>query len=335
MNGKYLYGILDGNVELAFSSRGLFNKRPYLIYYDAISAIVTDAPIRTYEADQQGLLSHNQVLEEVIKLYTVLPMRFGTIAHSEDEVKDLLQNAYEVLRNRLLKIKDKVEFNLEIILNNEQSIIPEILAGNKEIQELRNRLMVQGQEANMQDKITIGKMVAEEVLNYKSSLVKAIDLALKPYYWQCKLLTRKDILANMALVVDRSKIKEFESAIYKLGERYGDKLKFKYAGPLAPYSFVELSLILINFDKVNAARRQLGLGDKANLNEIKEAYRKLAHEYHPDKNPGDSLKEEEFKKIASAYKLLYEYCRHYPRSLYIFRPEEIAEISVMVENNGD
>lgn len=331
MDGKYLYGILDGNVEITFSSRGLFGKKPYLIHYDNISAIVTDAPIRTYEADQTRLLSHNQVLEEIIKLYTVLPMRYGTIARSEHEVKDLLQNAHTVLSRRLSKIQGKVEFNLEIRLTNEQAVIQEIVTNNKEIQELRNKLMAQGGEASMQDKIAIGMMIAEEVAKFKESLIKAIDLALQPYYSQAKPVVRKDILANMAFLVKRLNLKEFEAAIYKLGEKYGDKLKFKYAGPLAPYSFVAIKLVLINFDTIDRARRQLGLGEETSFREIKEAYRKLVHKYHPDKNPGNSPNEEEFKKIAEAYKLLHEYCRQYPRSLYRFKPGEIDEASVIVE----
>lgn len=330
MNGKYLYGIVDGNVEARFSARGLFNKRPYLISYNSISAIVTDAPMKTYEPDQKGLLSHNRVLDEVIKLHTVLPMRFGTIARSEDQVKKLLQRAYSLLKDRLLKIKDMVEFNMEISITNEQLLLKEILENNKEIRDLRDKLISQGENAKIQDKLLIGKMIAGEVNKYKISLIKAIDTALRTYYSKCNLLTKKDSLASMIFLVRRKHIEQFEAAIYKLGEKYGDRLKFKYAGPLAPYSFVELNLILINFEKVDTARRQLGLKEKATFNDIKGIYRKLAREYHPDASPGDSLKEEEFKKIASSYKLLYEYCRHYPRSCYVFKPDEINEVSVIV-----
>lgn len=38
--------------------------------------------------------------------------------------------------------------------------------------------------------------------------------------------------------------------------------------------------------------------------EIKKSYRKLALKYHPDKNPGDNVAEETFKKVAAAYDIL-------------------------------
>ncbi len=48
----------------------------------------------------------------------------------------------------------------------------------------------------------------------------------------------------------------------------------------------------------------LGVGRTATADEIKKAYRKLAVQYHPDKNPGDKQAEEKFKEISEAYEVL-------------------------------
>src|SRR5436305_10858008 len=48
----------------------------------------------------------------------------------------------------------------------------------------------------------------------------------------------------------------------------------------------------------------LGVGRKATQDEIKKAYRKLARQYHPDKNPGDAKAEERFKQISVAHDVL-------------------------------
>jgi molecular chaperone DnaJ len=48
----------------------------------------------------------------------------------------------------------------------------------------------------------------------------------------------------------------------------------------------------------------LGVDKKASADEIKKAYRKLAAQYHPDKNPGDASAEEKFKEVQNAYDVL-------------------------------
>ncbi len=48
----------------------------------------------------------------------------------------------------------------------------------------------------------------------------------------------------------------------------------------------------------------LGLGKQASADEIKKAYRKIAMQYHPDRNPGDKSAEEKFKEAAEAYEVL-------------------------------
>ncbi|MBP6430345.1 MAG: molecular chaperone DnaJ [Ferruginibacter sp.] len=48
----------------------------------------------------------------------------------------------------------------------------------------------------------------------------------------------------------------------------------------------------------------LGVSKSANADEIKKAYRKVAMQYHPDKNPGDKAAEEKFKEAAEAYEIL-------------------------------
>src|SRR4051794_39195331 len=50
--------------------------------------------------------------------------------------------------------------------------------------------------------------------------------------------------------------------------------------------------------------KTLGVDKKASADEIKKAYRKLARQYHPDKNPGDAQAEERFKDIQQANDVL-------------------------------
>lgn len=50
--------------------------------------------------------------------------------------------------------------------------------------------------------------------------------------------------------------------------------------------------------------KELGVAETATAKEITKAYRKLARELHPDKNPGNSASEERFKAVSAAYDVL-------------------------------
>jgi len=59
----------------------------------------------------------------------------------------------------------------------------------------------------------------------------------------------------------------------------------------------------------------LGVGKNASQEEIKKAYRKVAIQFHPDKNPDNREAEEKFKEAAEAYEVLSssEKKAHYDR----------------------
>jgi len=80
---------------------------------------------------------------------------------------------------------------------------------------------------------------------------------------------------------------------------------------------------MASFVEIDQARRLLGLGEVATLREIKAAYRRLAHRYHPDKHSGTigEEAEETMRRLNKVYKPLTDYCSNYK---YSFREEDVA-----------
>lgn len=60
----------------------------------------------------------------------------------------------------------------------------------------------------------------------------------------------------------------------------------------------------LDFDPKKNYYDILGVGESADADEIKKAYRKLAMQYHPDRNKGDKAAEEKFKEINEANDVL-------------------------------
>jgi DnaJ-class molecular chaperone len=78
---------------------------------------------------------------------------------------------------------------------------------------------------------------------------------------------------------------------------------------------------MANFEEIDRARKLLNLGDAVTLEEIKQAYRRMAFRHHPDKAEEEEQGEEVMKKLNWAYNLLVEYCTHYR---YSFREEDVS-----------
>lgn len=77
---------------------------------------------------------------------------------------------------------------------------------------------------------------------------------------------------------------------------------------------------MADFEAIDEARRLLGLGEEASMQQIRNAYRRLARQHHPDtgSSSGDV---EVMKKLNRSYKLLTDYCHDYR---YSFREEDVA-----------
>lgn len=87
---------------------------------------------------------------------------------------------------------------------------------------------------------------------------------------------------------------------------------------------------MTDFEEVDEARRLLGLSEVATLDEIKSAYRRLAHRHHPDKHQGASDDQaERMKQLNRAYEVLLDYCNAYK---YSFREEDVARTYPFEEN---
>jgi preprotein translocase subunit Sec63 len=81
---------------------------------------------------------------------------------------------------------------------------------------------------------------------------------------------------------------------------------------------------LDKFEKIDQARKILGLGEKANKEEIKNIYRELMKKYHPDKTPKSQKYLEKAKGITWAYNIITSYCDEY---IFSFSREDVERMN--------
>jgi len=99
--GKYIYGIIGTNEGRNFGPIGIGERGDIVstIGYEELSAVISNSSLDKYVVNKENLIAHEKVMEEVMKNYTVLPMRFCTVASSAEEVRNLLRKRYLELKN--------------------------------------------------------------------------------------------------------------------------------------------------------------------------------------------------------------------------------------------
>ncbi|MDP2339289.1 MAG: GvpL/GvpF family gas vesicle protein [Bacteroidota bacterium] len=243
--GKYIYGIIrhSGPIEYGPIGMGKRADRVYGINYDGITAIVSDSPIIIYEARRVNMITHEKVLEEVMKQFTVLPVRFSTISEHNDDtgILRIIEKDYQKFDEMLTRMEGKKELGLKVIAQ-EAAIYESIIEKYDEIRTLRDKLMNLPADKTHYQRVKIGEMVAEalkkETENYKNTILDALsplaeDVKVNDNYGEMMIL-------NAAFLIKNTTEPAFDKVVNDLSEQYNRFMTFKYVGTLPPYNFVNL-----------------------------------------------------------------------------------------------
>jgi len=243
--GKYIYGIIRHAGPVDFGPIGI-GKRADLVYginYSDITAVVSNSPIIQYQARRVNMIAHQKVLEEVMKRFTVLPVRFSTISEHNDDagILRILEKDYDKFSNLLSKMEGKKELGLKI-LAQETAIYESIIEKHDEIRSLRDKLINLPTDKTYYQRMKIGEMVAEalkkEIEAYKNSILSVLnplseDVKVNDNYGDMMIL-------NAAFLIKNTSESAFDKVVDDLDGKYGNFMMFKYVGTLPPYNFVNL-----------------------------------------------------------------------------------------------
>src|SRR3954464_12462612 len=138
--GKYVYCIIRSERQRDFGSIGIGGgQRVFTVAYRDLAAVVSDTPIVIYDPTRDNVLAHEFVNETVMREHTVIPMSFGTVFRSEEDVTELLRSTYRAFSDVLDKMRDKIEFGLKVLWDREK-VIANIERENDEIRRLKDEI---------------------------------------------------------------------------------------------------------------------------------------------------------------------------------------------------
>ena len=173
--GKYIYCIINGDEGRNFGPIGIGKRGDIVstIGFNDVSAVISSSPVTRYVIDPDNLMAHEKVIEAVMKDYTVLPVRFCTIANSAEEVRTFLRRQHGEFKGLLHDLDNKVEMGLKARWNHMDRIFEEIAQTDPRVKELKKRVE-RSNEADSDEKIILGKAVKAALDEKKEQLAEKI-----------------------------------------------------------------------------------------------------------------------------------------------------------------
>jgi len=238
LQGKYILCIAEAGPLAEVSESGV-----YPIPYRDIAAMVRDVPLPAPPPSRRDLVSHLRVIEQIMATRTVIPVGFGNIAATEEEVSQgLLASRYDEWQALLARLAGKVELGLKVLWKEMETVFAEIAADRADIRARRDGAVAGRRALTYPERIEIGQMVAEALEEKKLREGGAILEALAPLAAEVRSgkLLGENMILNAAFLVERGREAEFDGAVSRLAQDCGERLALKYVGPAPPFNFVSV-----------------------------------------------------------------------------------------------
>ena len=330
----YLYCVTKANGKGSFGPIGIGEGREEVLTvgYGGIAMVTSRAPQMSFgqmppEETLRHLVTHQRVIEEVMKESAVVPMKFGTFASSDAEITSILEVGLEDFQRALENFEGEMEIDVVATWKSLESILREI-SEEPAIKERKHEILRAAKEESLEEKVRLGQLVKEHLDLRRKGVGEEIVAALRGHCHDFSTNEFKDdsMVVNGAFLISKSDEESFLGLISELDERYGGSLNFRCVYPLPPYSFATAEVRKLDSGALDRARSVLGLPEMASLNDVKEGHRNLARKFHPDSNPGDDTCPERLKEATRAFKLLEEYCQNFKHS---FAKESCREFPIV------
>jgi Gas vesicle synthesis protein GvpL/GvpF len=245
--GRYVYGIIEAKAPLTFGRMGIggSGEQVYTANYQDIAAVVSKTSVYIFDPTRENALAHEHVIETVMKTHTIIPMSFGTVFRTDDDIREVLKSIYSSLKDVLKQMEGKLEFGLKVNWDRDR-IIEELKHEDEEVHHFHQEITRKHLQSTYFARMQLGRMIDKALSERSGQFVRDIYETLRG----CCVASRDNkpigdkMIMNAAFLVERERETEFDAVVNKIAKKYGNLLNFKYTGPWPPYNFVNIRLKL-------------------------------------------------------------------------------------------
>ena len=245
--GRYVYGIIQSKEPVTFGKMGIggTGEMVYAVTHGDISAVVSRTGVFIFDPTRENALAHEHVIETVMKTHTIIPMSFGTVFRTDDDILEVLRSIYPSVKDVLKQMAGKVEFGLKVSWDRD-NIVEELRRDHEEIHRFHQEITRKHLQSTYFARMQLGRMIEKALGERSGEYVREIYEGLRAICVASrdnKPIGDKMIM-NAAFLIEREREAEFDAAVNRIAKKFGDRLNFKYTGPWPPYNFVNIRLKL-------------------------------------------------------------------------------------------
>ncbi len=238
--GLYVYAIgRSGGGEMP-PLQGIFESPAYRLDAGSLCAVVSECPVSAVRAERRHIAATQFILAALNAEFDLLPMAFGTVSKSEDDLRHFLDDHHETLTTQLQRISGAIEMSLRARLDVPDPITY-LVDRTPALQAARERTFRGRRPPSHDAKIRLGQMFDKALSHYReahAAQVMAMVGAACNEVIALPVHGEREIV-NLAALVPRSGLDQFEAAVHRSAAQIDEEIAFNIGGPWPPHNFVQ------------------------------------------------------------------------------------------------
>lgn len=227
-----------GNIEIEGEERETFTIR-----YKDSAMVAAEVPMKIYHPNRKNLMMHQNAVSLIMNQKdTVIPISFGNVFKSREDVKVLLKNLYPQFEKLFPEIKGKIEVGLKVI--GKQEWLESKVNENPRVEKMAAAVRGKSEAAGYYERIELGGIAQKLFTSLQNDIKMEVFTPLEETAEAAKANkpTGDKMLLNASFLIDRDKESQFDEKVNEAHEVWKDKVDFNYSGPWPAYNFVNIRL---------------------------------------------------------------------------------------------
>lgn len=243
MQERYIFAVTDQPPGSLEDLTGFQESPVEAISVGPVTAIVSAVSDKNLRPRRKNLKVHHDAVTALLEAGTVLPMAFGTVADDVDEVRSFLERHAQTIVDGMREVEGRVEMSLKIAWQVED-LFAFLISRDEALRAYRDRMFAGGRQPTHEEKIALGQTFVSRLDAARAEIRGRVIAALSDVSEQISSTDPRadEDVAQLAILVDRDGVERLEARIDEVAAALDDELIIRVAGPIAPYSFINITL---------------------------------------------------------------------------------------------